>query len=104
MLFVISLVFIFVTRLRFASKRSIAEVLKKIYGDRILKLVRKFRKTDIKHRKAFLDFQFLKACQDHNVIPKFLDFKVANATLLTSLIYKRCQKKLLREEICNKIF
>ena len=40
--------------------------------------------------------------KNHNVIPKFLRFKVANATLCTSLTYKRCQKKLLREEICNK--
>ena len=102
MLFVISLVFIFLTRLRFPSKLSIAEVLRKRYGDRILKLVRKFEKTDIKHKKALLDLQFLKICEDHNVIPKFLRFKVANATLRTSLTYKRCQKKLLREEVYNK--
>ena len=37
----------------------------------------------------------------HNVIPNFLRFKVANATLCTSLTYKRCQKKLLPEEIYN---
>ena len=46
MLFVISLVFLFLTRLRFPSKLSIAEVLRKRYGDRILKLVRKFEKTE----------------------------------------------------------
>ena len=67
-----------------------------------MKLVRKFEKTDIKHKKAFLDLQFVNICEDHNVIPKFLRFKVANATLRTSLTYKRCQKKLLREEICSK--
>ena len=87
MLFVISLVFIFLTRLRFPSKLSIAEVLRKRYVDRILKLVRKFEKTDIKHKKALLDLQFLKICEDHNVIPKFLRFKVANATLRTSLSF-----------------
>ena len=63
-----SLVFIFLTRLRFPSKLSIAEVLRKRYGDRILKLVRKFEKTDIKHKKPFLDLQFLKICEHHNVI------------------------------------
>ena len=60
MLFVTSLVFIFLTRLRFPSKLSIAEVLRKRYGDRILKLVRNFEKTDIKYKKALLDLQFLK--------------------------------------------
>ena len=60
--------FIFLTRLDFPSKLSIAEVLRKRYGDRILKLVRKFEKTDIKHEKAQLDLQFLKICEDHNII------------------------------------
>ena len=60
--------FIFVTRLRFASKLSLAEVLRKSYGDRNLKLVRKFEKTDIKDKKAPLDLQFLKICEDDHVI------------------------------------
>lgn len=37
----------------------------------------------------------------HNVILNFLRFNVANATLRTSLTYKRCQKKLSRKEIYN---
>ena len=102
MLFVISLVFIFLTRLRFPSGLSIAEVLRKRYGERILKIVRKFEKTDIKHKKALLDLQYLKICEGHNVIPKFLRFKVANSSLRSSTTYRRCQKKLLREEIYNK--
>ena len=102
MIFVLSLVFIFLTRLRFPSKLSIAEVLRKRYGKPTLKLVRKFEKTDIKHKKALLDLQFLKICDDYNVIPKFLRFKVANSNLRSSVTYKRCQKKLLHEEIYNK--
>ena len=58
----------FLTGLRFSSKLSIAEVLRKSYGDRILELVRKFEKTDIKYKKALFDLQFLKICADHNVI------------------------------------
>ena len=60
--------FIFLTRLCFRSNVSIAEVLTKRYGDGILKLVRNFEETDIKHKKAFLDLQFRKICEDHNVI------------------------------------
>ena len=94
--------FIFLTRLRFPSRLSTAEVLRKRYGDRTLKLVRKIEKTDIKHKKALLDLQFLKICEDHNVIPKFLRFKVANSNLHSSSTCRRCQRKLLREEIYNK--
>ena len=102
MIFVISLVFIFLTRLRFPSRLSIAEVLRKRYGDRTLKLVKKLEKTDIKHKKALLDLQFLKIYEDHNAIPKFLRFKVANSNLRSSSTYRRCQRKLLQEEIYNK--
>ena len=63
--------FIFLTRLCFPLKLSIAEVLRKRYGDRILELVRKFEKTDIKHKNALRDLEFLKICEYHNVIPKF---------------------------------
>ena len=66
--FVTSLVFIFLRRLRFPLKLSIAELLRKRYGDRILKLGRKFEKTDIKNKKAPLDHQFLKICEDDHVI------------------------------------
>ena len=60
--------FTFLTRPCFPSKFSIAEVLTKRYGERILKLVRKFEKTDIKNKRALLDIQFLKIFEDHNVI------------------------------------
>ena len=96
------MVFIFLTRLVFSSRLSIAEVLRKKYCDQTLKLVRKFEKTDIKHKKSLLDLQFLKICEDHNVIPKFLRFKFAHSDLRSSSTYRRCQRKLLREEIYNK--
>ena len=56
----------------------------------------------MKHKKALVDLQFLNICEDHNVLPKFLRFKVGNVTLRTSLTQKQCQKKLLSDEIYNK--
>ena len=98
MAFAISLVFTFLTRLSFVSRLSIAEVLQKRYGDQALKLVRKFEMTDIKHKKAFLDLTFLKICEDHNFIPKFLPLKVTNCHIHSFCTKKRCQRKHLREE------
>ena len=43
-----------------------------------------FHKLDFKHRKAALDLQFLKTCQDFRVTPKFLQFHVANDSLKQS--------------------
>ena len=81
MIFVMCLVFVFLTTFRFPFRLSIAEALRKRYGVRTLKLVRKFEKADIKHKKAVLDLQFLKICEDHNVILKILRFKGANSNL-----------------------
>ena len=102
MIFVISLVFLFLVRLRFPSGYSIAEILRKRYGIKTLYSLRKFEKADVKHKKAILDLQFLNICNDFNVIPKFLHFKLANSNLRSSATYKRCQKRLLLEEIYNK--
>ena len=99
MIFVISFVFIFLTRLKFPFRLSIAEVMSKRYGDRTFKLVKELEKADTKHKKALLDLQFLKIWEDYNVIPKFLRFKFANSNLRSSSTYRRCQRKLLREEI-----
>ena len=74
----------------------------KRYGDQTLKLVRKVEKTNVESKKALLYLQFLKICENHNVIRKFLCFKVATSNLCSSSTYRQCQRKLLREEIYNK--
>ena len=57
---------------------------------------------DYRLRKAELDLEFLCKCNYNNVIPKFLNFCVANNHLKFSTTYKQCQSNLLREEIRQK--
>jgi len=97
------LVFIFLSRLRFPSGLSIAEVIRKRYGQTILKLIRKFEKYDFKLKKAQLDHKFLLICKEYKVFPKFLNFKVANHNLRFSDTYEHCQKSLLHKEIQLKL-
>ena len=54
--------FLFLARLRFPSSKSIPKVIKDRYGESVLKLVRKFERTDLRCRKAELDLSFLKHC------------------------------------------
>ena len=68
--------FTFLTSRRFPSRSAITKVLRKGYGDWTLKLVKKFEKTYIKHKKALLYLQFLKFCEDQDVIPKLLRLKL----------------------------
>ena len=53
----------------------------------------------IVYEKAELDLKFLVKCRDNNVIPKFLNFRLANRSLRFFLTYPHCQSNLLSEEI-----
>ena len=99
---VFAFVFLFLVRVRFPSNTSIAEVIRNRYGQDMVKTIRKFEKVDYKHRKAQLDLEFLEYCQNHNFIPNFLNFRVANNNLKSLPAYASCQTRLLNEEITQK--
>ena len=100
---VLSLVFSFTVRLRFPSDKWIENVIRSCYNDKIAKQIRRFEKLDFKIRNNEADLYFLQSCQQNNVIPKFLDFKVASSSLRFSRTYKQCQRQLLKQEIKEKI-
>ena len=96
------IVFLFLARVRFPKSKYIAEVIRARNNENTVKRIRKLEKLDYRLRKAELDLEFLCKCNDNNVIPKFLNFRVANNHLKFSTTYKQCQSNLLREEIRQK--
>ena len=102
MLRVLSLVFLFIIRLRFPSNKSIANIFRKRYNNNIVKELRKFEKLDYKIRKNETDLEFLNSCIENDVTPKFLSFKLPNNNLRNSITYKECQLQLLNQEIKDK--
>ena len=99
---VLSLVFLFIVRLRFLSKKSIANVIRSGYNGVIVKQIRRFEKLDFKIQKNEADLDFLQPFQQNNLIPKFPHFKVASSSLCFSRTYKQCQRQLLKREIKKK--
>jgi hypothetical protein len=90
-------------KLRFPPGVSIATVLKKQYkDDKSLNAFRKFQRLELKLQKTRLHLTFLKDCKKNSVIPKFLNFKVANRNLRNWNTYLQCQCKLLNQEISIK--
>ena len=71
---VFGLVFLFIIRLRFPRSQSIADIIRKRYGNRALKNVRKFERLDYQVRKCQLDIEFWNTCHQYNFIPNFLPF------------------------------
>ena len=57
---VLTFVFLFLIRLRFTSRKSIAEIIRKSYGSDTVKQLQKFEKLNYKVRKNQGDFEFLK--------------------------------------------
>ena len=82
---VFGLVLLFIIHLRFSRSQYIADVIRKRYGDKTLKNVRKFERLDYQVRKCQLDIEFLNTCHKYNVIPNFLRFCVTNKALKDSL-------------------
>ena len=97
-----ALVLQFIIRLRFPAQKSIARVIADRYGSPTVSLLRKFESIDYKERKCELDINFISNCIDHELVPKFVQFKVANRGLRSSKVYKRCQQELLKEELNSK--
>ena len=99
---VLGLVFSFIIRIRFLKGKSITDIVRSRYGEAFVRVICKFEKSDYKLRKGHLDLRFLLKCKKNNLIPKFLQFKLANRHLHNSVVYKKCQIKLLEEEIRAK--
>ena len=99
---IITYVFLFLARLRFPAQDSIIKILRRRYGDGLVKKVRKFEKFDFKYRKALLDLEFLQSCKKEKLILKFLQFKVANKQLESSEAYLSYQRRLLNQEMSIK--
>ena len=50
--------------------------------------MRRFQKFDFAIRKNDTDLDFLQSCQRNNLIPKFLNFKVANVQAMSEPVIK----------------
>ena len=102
MLFPVTLVFLFLIRLRFPAHKSLFQITRERYGPHTVGLLRKLEKNSRLLDKARLDEDFLKRCLDQQVIPKFLRFKLYRQNLRNTQIYKEFQRQLLEKEILNK--
>lgn len=98
----ITIVFLFIIRIRFPQDQSIATIIRKRYAGNTLKDVRRLERLDKKCRKLEIDIDFLETCIRHDVIPTFVKFKVANQGIRQSNVYRKCQEEILKVELQNK--
>ena len=99
---VVDLVFLFVVLVRSPRGKSIADIIISRYGEAYIRKIRRFEKRDFKLRKSHLDQRFLLDFNENVVILSFLRFKLSNKHLKNSHVCKKCQIRLLEQEIKSK--
>jgi hypothetical protein len=72
-----------------------------LYGEETARHVRLIEKLRIKKTKHLTSLTFLLRCQDHNIIPRFLQFHHYFQSWAANRIYQRTSYALLRERIRN---
>ena len=100
-MFILSLIFIFIIRLRFRNKSTI-EILRNRYGKLGVHTFRKLEKLDLKLRKLECDLEFLTCCHTNHLTPKFLNFKLSLSKFNGNDDYRKFQRRLLEKEIEEK--
>ena len=96
-----SIILMFICRCRFPRELSIADVIRKRYGNHVVRNMRKFEKLDFRYRKTLLDIEFLNLCLQNKVIPKFLKNRFA-AKHNRPKDYFKYQTMMLNDEISDK--
>ena len=84
------------------GNQILSDIITNRYGEAFVKKIWRIKKCDFKLRKCHLDLRFLLDCKKNSVIPKFFRFKLANRHLDNSHVYRKCQLRLLQEEIKSK--
>ena len=101
-MFIPALVLHFLIRLRFPRNSSIADILRRRYGAPVLSLHRSVERLDYRVRKVRCDIDFLICCQQQDLIPNFLHFKLYDRLLHHTRLYRNCQRQFLNRELSCK--
>ena len=102
MLRVFAIVFLFIIRCRFSKLKSLADIIRCRYGNHVLKIIRKYEKLDYRARKLNLDIKFLNTCQNNDLCPTFIQYKLSSKRLQNSNAYRQWQRLFMQEEITFK--
>ena len=102
MIFIASLVLLLIIKLRFPNGKSIHRVIQERYGRPLLTLFRRCELFDLKIRKTECDIEFLKVCQENNLTPKFVNFKLYKKNIRSTCYFRQFQNKLINNELSEK--
>lgn len=101
-IFTYSIAFLFLIKLKFYGLNNFPSYIREKYGLPVLKQFRQYESASKKIRKTSLDLGFLRLCAFHDVIPKFIYFRLYRRSLYGTEFYADSLRKLLQLEIDHK--
>ena len=101
-MFIISLVLLFILKLRFPSNQPIAGTIRNKYGPQALQSFRRVENVWRKRDKIMCDIDFLKICYNSNPIPNFLHIQVYKKHLQRTTHVNTLQRRLVEDELSCK--
>ena len=99
MIYIASLVLLFILRIRFPTNQPIVHIIRRRHGVHAVKCFRNLEKIINRTSKLIRDVKYLETCLSYEVIPKFLRIKLYRRTLEKSPRCTAWQTELLRKEI-----
>ena len=83
----------------FKRPNSVFKVIHEKYGSATYTLIRRYEKLSIKHTKLQLGIKFLESCQQYNIVPKFLHFRLSLPNYSKTRTYSDAQHQFLQLQI-----
>ena len=102
MLRLIAVLLISLLNFRFPATVPVNYIIRRRYSEHTLRAYRLLEKCEKRSAKLSCDLQFLSTCEEYNITPKFLQFRLYNSNLRHSSEYKLFQRDLLHKECVSK--
>ena len=98
-MYAMTLVFLFIIRLRFPKSRTLIESLQRRYDRSGVQIYRRLERILFRSKKLEEDLKFLNICKQYQIVPKFIKFKTYSQSFQFTHMYRSWQFKLLDLEI-----
>ena len=94
---------VFVYHLMSISKiKSLSSIIRCRYGNHVLKVIQRYQKLDNRMKKCDLEIKFLNTCQNNDLCPTYIQYKISLMRLQNSNAYRQSQRLFIPEELTFK--
>ena len=95
----LTLVFLFIIRIRFLKGKSIADIIRSRYGEAFVRKIREFEKSDYKLWNGHLDLRFLLECKKNKLFQSFYNLNLRIDTSIILLFIRNVRENYWKKKL-----